>query len=154
MKKFGGFAIFLGTALVITSFFTPTYEDVQLTLIRAKLRSVKNTDYRGEHIYALTLYNYKSTFEIENNYYSFKKDLFEKTVKKGDSIAILVPKDFKNDKGEVVHVFEVSQKNSIFLKKVDSLSDFKTAYKVVFYLGIGVLVLGTVVFSASALIKK
>lgn len=56
---------------------------------------------------------------------------------------MLLPKGYLDKEGEVIHVFEVSKNKTVFLKREDSLSDFKMAYKVVLYSGIGFFVIGT-----------
>ena len=145
MKKIGIVAIVIGVVLVVMSFFTPNYDNTQFTTVDVKMKSFKNTDIRGEQVFAIYLEGYKADFEIEQNYYSFNKELFEKSVKKGDSLRLLLPKGYLDKEGEVIHVFEVSKNKTVFLKREDSLSDFKMAYKVVLYSGIGFFVIGTLI---------
>jgi hypothetical protein len=151
MKKIGIVAILIGVVLVIVSFFTPTYDNIQFTAVDVKMKSFKNTDIRGEQVFALDLEGCKADFEIEQNYYSFNKELFEKSVKRGDSLRLLLPKGYLDKEGEVVDVFEVSKNKTVFLKREDSISDFKMAYKVVLYSGIGFFIIGTLILLLSAI---
>ena len=55
---------------------------------------------------------------------------------------LLVPKGYLNKEGEVI---DVLKNKTDLLKREDSLSDFKKAYKVVLYSGIGFFVIGSLI---------
>ncbi|MCF8428983.1 MAG: hypothetical protein K9G64_02535 [Bacteroidia bacterium] len=144
MKNVIAFFLTFGIGYIIVSIFTPTYSESEISKspISGKIDTFHYKYIYGTRVspsgitYILRLNNYYSNFIIQTeNYLSFKKKLFEKTVKKGDSIFLIVQKDFIDSKSKSCSVFGVSKGETNYLTKDESLSDYKYSRNVILCAG-------------------
>ena len=78
-----------------------------------------------EDFYVIKLINYKSDFAIPVTDVKFDQYFFEKTVRNGDSVNLIVMKNFKDLEGERACVFEITKGKTTYFKKEDTLLAYK-----------------------------
>jgi hypothetical protein len=146
-SKFGFLIIGIpvGIALFCFRSCVPSYEEKDLKSIQVKVKSIKEhlaTRMKGDAL-IFQFDKMKGTYEIgEYNYYYFKKELFKKNVKIGDSVRVLIPKDLPENGEEVTPIYDINKGDISFLTKAESISIFSNTRKYILWGAVFALFLG------------
>ena len=146
MIFFGCFGVVLLSAGIVT----PSFKKSQMRKypISGRVESFKYEFVNGGRVaasgstYTIKLNNYSSNFVIQSeNYFSFKKEFFEKTVRKGDTLNLIVLDTFLDSKNKPCVLFEVSKGKTKYLTLDDSISSFEYSRNILLSSGgIGLLI--------------
>jgi hypothetical protein len=136
-------ALPMGLFLLFKSFTTPSLELIDFKTVSGKVKSFafSRSKWRGDK-FTIKIADAKKDFVIEEELLPiFKKEGFEKTIKKGDQIELKVPKAILNDE-ETVNVYEVKTNQEIYLSLQESLDRKKAAIRTFFWGGLIFLSIG------------
>lgn len=124
------FLFISGIILCIGGIFSPSYNETQINVspIIGKIESFEHpwNIAPGGDTYILKLNNYKSKFVIRNeNYFMVEKKLIEDRIKKGDSIKLIVQKNFIDSQNKSWALFGLSKGKTNYFTKDEALSEYK-----------------------------
>ena len=136
-------ALPLGLFLLFKSYPTPSQALNDFKTVSGKVKSFafSRSKWSGDK-FTIKITEAKKDFVIEEELlFIFKKEGFEKTIKKGDQIELKVPKAISNDE-ETVNVYEVKTNQKIYLSLQESLDRKKAAIRNFFWGGLIFLSVG------------
>jgi len=148
-----------GIVFLIAGIVSPTFKKSQIRKdpISGRVESFKYKFVNGGRVaasgstYIIKLNNYSSNFVIQDeNYFSFKREFFEKTVRKGDTLNLIVLDTFLDSKNKPCALFEVSKGKTKYLTLDDSISSFENSRNTLLVGGGG----GLLIFFILLIIKE
>jgi hypothetical protein len=136
-------ALPLGLFFLFKSYTTPSLElnDFQTVSGKVKSFAFSRSKYPGDK-FTIKIAEAKKDFVIEEELlFIFKKESFEKTIKKGTEIEMKVPKAISNS-DDNSSVYEVKANQKIYLSLEESLARSKAASRNLFWGGLIFLIIG------------
>jgi hypothetical protein len=139
-------SLFCGIIAFIFYFSITNYKVSDLIVVEGVVKHYKfidNSDHTLMSTFNIQLKNRANIFQVlDYNRGSFKKESFEKQVRKGDTISLSIPKELLDMHEKEIPVYEIKKGKTYFLNKEESISDYDSTRIIYFWVGIILTIIG------------